>query len=115
MLLRLKDANTSELVSKLTGEVLLELTKAVTSAGDKVHKKSENLLPDGKRIRRLKPWWDKTLSKLHEDVCKVYVQYRDSGFDEELRVHFQNVKRNYRKYRRFREQEHNNLKLKELN
>ncbi|RNA26498.1 RNA-directed DNA polymerase from mobile element jockey-like [Brachionus plicatilis] len=98
-----------------SSEVLDALSNYILKAVECVDKKSTNLLPKGARIRKLKPWWDDTLTKLHDDVCKTYVNYRDSGYKNDLKPPFQKAKVSFRSFRRLREIEHHNLKLKELN
>ncbi|RNA04335.1 hypothetical protein BpHYR1_035830, partial [Brachionus plicatilis] len=78
MISKQEKIKTPEVVRIVVGEVLDALSNYILKAVECVDKKSTNLLPNGARIRKLKPWWDDTLTKLHDDVCKTYVNYRDS-------------------------------------
>ncbi|RNA38301.1 RNA-directed DNA polymerase from mobile element jockey-like [Brachionus plicatilis] len=115
MISKLEEIKTPEDVRIVVGEVLDALSNYILKAVECVDKKSTNLLPNGAHIRKLKPRWDDTLTKLHDDVCKTYVNYRDSGYKNDLKPPFQKAKVSFRRYRRLREIEHHNLKLKELN
>lgn len=89
-------------------ETFKTIAEAVLASLEKIPKKSENILPHGERIRSLKPFRDKVLAKLHEEVCKTYFKYRDSGFNDELKYAFQGAKSELRNYVRLREREHYN-------
>jgi len=69
----------------------------------------------GSSTRRKKPWWNAKLSELHANLCKAYVTYRDSLFDPKFRAAHVEARNEFKKYRKHKEREHCDQKLRELN
>jgi len=78
-----------------------------------IEKRSTN--KHGSSFRRKKPWWNAKLSELHTNLCKAYVVYRDSLFDPKFRRSHVEARNEFKKYRKYKEREHCDQKLRELN
>jgi len=96
-------------------EILSSLKRTLPNAATAATATKKSPVPENKSVRRRKPWWDTELSSLHQRLCQAYLDYRNSQFDPKLKQPHAEARSLFKKYRRYKEREHCNKKLKEVN
>jgi len=108
-------AQTSIEVENAASEVLKRIKRTLLNTTEAVVIEKKSNYGHGLSKRKRKPWWDADLSDMHRKLCLAYTQFRDSHFKPEYRQPHEKAKSDFKKYRKLKEAEHKDAKLKQIN